>query len=174
MRMIAPALDGRRVRIAEDQDEYLPVEAVLTTNPSHKAVSGSSWNTVVLTFRPSDSERAQLANGADIYVALLTFGTPMQPIMVKIGPEVFADIYGLEITDRVGNPIAAPAPDREGSERAELLADLEDAARAVNEAKAMLDDAPASTADKARVMDRLDNLYFAYQKLRAAVRERRS
>lgn len=103
MRMIRPRLDAPQVTIAEDQQEYLPVTAAIVRNPQYNAALYAQngelhkANCVVLAFRPSDEERARLVAGEDLYVSLLTFMQPMQPILVSVGPEEPAAWYGVEV-----------------------------------------------------------------------------
>jgi hypothetical protein len=104
MRMIRPKLVAPQITIAEEQDEYKPVTAAMVRNPLYHAgltaVSDSQIvraNGVVLAFRPSDEERAKIAAGSDIYVNLLTFLKPMQPILVDVGPENMAEWFGVEV-----------------------------------------------------------------------------
>lgn len=89
-----PLVDAPLVRIAEDQPQYTPVTAARVSHPDYPTPRGP--NTLLLAFRPSDAERAQLAAGADVYVALLTFGGPMQPILIYAGAEAAARAYGLQ------------------------------------------------------------------------------
>jgi hypothetical protein len=97
MRMVRPKLDTHQVTIAEEQDEYKPVTAAFVRHPAYADVQG--FNSLVLAFRPNDEERARLAAGEDIYVSLLTFMQPMQPIIVGVGAEATAAIYdvGIEV-----------------------------------------------------------------------------
>lgn len=105
MRMIRPKLVAPQVTIAEEQDEYKTVTAALVYHPSYpyasRRVVGQverlDMNGLVLAFRPTDEERAKIAAGSDVYVSLLTFGRPMQPIIVTVGEHETAAIYGLEV-----------------------------------------------------------------------------
>jgi hypothetical protein len=38
-------------------------------------------------WRFTPEERAKVAGGEDLYLALLTFGNPVQPMIVQVGPE---------------------------------------------------------------------------------------
>lgn len=99
MRAISPQLDPEQapqVMIAEDQDEFLTVCGALVKANGY-AVPNGRYNVVVLAFRPNDEERARLAGGADIYISLLTFGQPMQGIIVAAGKEAMAATYGLQV-----------------------------------------------------------------------------
>jgi hypothetical protein len=96
MRMIRPKLDALQVTIAEDQEEYKPVTAALVDHPLY-TIRDTDYNTVVLAFRPTADELGQLNDGAEIYVSLLTFGGPMQPIICTVGAQQTADIYGIPV-----------------------------------------------------------------------------
>ena len=112
MRMIRPKLIAPQVTIAEDQDEYKPLTAAVVRHPSYPAArvgfpdntTGlppgehfAETNSVVLAFQPSAEERARIAAGEAIYVSLLTFNRPMQPIIVAVGPENMARWFGVEV-----------------------------------------------------------------------------
>lgn len=107
MRMIRPKLVAPQVTIAEDQEEYLPVTAAFVNHPDYPCdrvrVAGEKAlieaNGVVIAFRPSDHERAKIASGSDIYVHLLTFLKPMQPVIVEVGPENMAAWFGVEVEE---------------------------------------------------------------------------
>lgn len=88
------AADTRTVAKTQGDQGYVPVRAVFATHPDYPR-SGTSHNSVIMAFRPSPTERQAIANGADIYVALLTFGRPQQPIIVTAGKELMARIYQL-------------------------------------------------------------------------------
>jgi hypothetical protein len=87
MRMVRPKLDAPQITIGEEQDEFKPITAALVRNSLYPAVKTEHgpMNAIVLAFRPSDEERAQLVAGEDIYVSLLTFMQPMQGIIVSAG-----------------------------------------------------------------------------------------
>lgn len=95
MRMIRPRLDTFQFSVGENQEEYKTLTAAAVRHPSYSDVQGI--NTLVLAFEPTPDERARLANGEAIYVSLLTFGKPMQPIMVHVGPDGPAAIYGVGV-----------------------------------------------------------------------------
>jgi hypothetical protein len=99
MRPVRPKLDAHQAYIAGEQPEYLQVTAAFVAHPSYPARDTPSGlvNTTVLAFKPSAEELAQLNAGEAIYVALLTGGGPMQPIMVFAGARAAADVYGVEV-----------------------------------------------------------------------------
>lgn len=103
MRTIRPKLVAPQVTIAEDQEEFLTVVGAFVRHPGYKAIavrerSGAPLigvNTVVLCFRPSDDERKRLAEGADLYLAMLTVNIP--GVNLFVGPEEPAQLYGMEV-----------------------------------------------------------------------------
>lgn len=64
-----------KVIFAKDQPEYNPLPAEVTP-------AGA----VVTRWAPTAEERALLVAGVDVYVSQLTFGTPLQPLLVTVGP----------------------------------------------------------------------------------------
>lgn len=78
MRPISPRLDGyEEIRIAEDQHEYMPLQAAVMRDEG--GVTG-----LITRWRMTAEERAAVAAGADVYVAQLTFGAPMQPMQLEV------------------------------------------------------------------------------------------
>jgi hypothetical protein len=97
MRWIRPQLDAPQETIAEEQEEYCPLVGAFVTHPEYGLAKGASYNTVVITCRPSDEERKRIAAGDDLYIGLLTFGAPMQPIIVLVGREEASLAYSVGI-----------------------------------------------------------------------------
>jgi hypothetical protein len=96
MRSIPPQVEAPLIRIAEEQPEFVPVTGALVRHPGYPdGAYPERANTVLLAFRPSEDERKRLAEGADIYVALLTFGQPMQGIVVLAGKEDASAVYNV-------------------------------------------------------------------------------
>lgn len=77
MRSIAPRTGEPEVTIAEEQHAYRPITVVV-----RDCDLGLS---LVTRWTMTAEERARVAAGEDIYVELLTFGGPMQPIAVSVG-----------------------------------------------------------------------------------------
>jgi len=71
--------DSQEVIFAKDQPEYAPLPAAIVKRDEGQAV--------VTRWRFTDEERAAIANGADLYLELLTFGQPLQPIRMLVGEE---------------------------------------------------------------------------------------
>lgn len=97
MRMISPQIDAPQETIAEDQEEYQTVTGAFVNNKSHGIARGASYNTIVTAWRPNQQERRRIAAGDDIYISLLTFGAPMQPVLVSTGREEAAAAFGVGI-----------------------------------------------------------------------------
>jgi len=96
MRMIRPKLVAPQVTIAEDQDRYKPVTAALVNHDGYGQLHGRP-NTVVLAFQVNEEERQLLVRGEPLYLSLLTFGAPMQPVILSVGAETVAVMYGVEV-----------------------------------------------------------------------------
>lgn len=105
MKSVPSKLAGPKRIIARGQKGFREVEATLVRHPKYPApmvqIEGHAipreLNAVVLCFRPSDVERAQLAAGEDLYIAMLTFMQPMQGINVYVGPEVPAAVFKTDV-----------------------------------------------------------------------------
>lgn len=82
MDMIAPRTGAPEITLAEDQLEYKPLTVAVYGNNA-----GQGPRTLLSRWRFSDEERERIAAGEDLYVGLTTFGRPMQPIRVQVGPE---------------------------------------------------------------------------------------
>jgi hypothetical protein len=66
---------ARLVVIAEDQPQYLPLPANVTPD-----------GRVTTEWALSDEERAIVAAGGRVRLTLLTFGQPLQPILIDVLP----------------------------------------------------------------------------------------
>lgn len=88
---IHPDLKSFEVVFAKDQPEYLPLAAVRSSYPDGKVLS--RWPL-------SREQRDAIADGADIYLELLTFNRPLQPIVMFVTDSLNVDYikadYGLE------------------------------------------------------------------------------
>lgn len=74
-----PVMDGyedKEVVYAKDQPEYIPLRTLVTDDEERRVMSRR-------TFTPE--QRNAVFNGADIFLELMTFGTPLQPIRIAIG-----------------------------------------------------------------------------------------
>jgi hypothetical protein len=88
--MISPQIDAPQVTVAEDQHEFRAITAAVVEHPQ-----GMSH---LLAFRPNDEERARIFGGEDIYISLLTFGGPMQGILVMTGKHEASQIFNVQET----------------------------------------------------------------------------
>lgn len=80
MHMVAPRTGAEEVTVAEDQLEYKPLVAARYQTPDGVPVLLTRW-------RFTDEDRARVAAGGDLYLSVMTFGQPLQPIGVQIGPD---------------------------------------------------------------------------------------
>lgn len=91
MRMIAPRTGAPEITLAEEQTEYAPVTVAVYAHPD---LGGA--RTLFSRWRLTPEERERVAAGEDIYLGLVTFDRPMQPIMIQVGSD------GLEVSDGSG------------------------------------------------------------------------
>jgi hypothetical protein len=104
---VIPEVVAPLLRVAEDQPEFVPITVAMVQNPEFEAVlfpessmlTEGRWNTVLMAFRPNDEQRARIAEGADLYIALLTFGNPQQGIIVLAGREDAAAVFNVPVRD---------------------------------------------------------------------------
>lgn len=77
---VAPVIPGiaeiDEVEWAKNQPEYDTLPAI-TYRENPQVPVTSRW-------KFTDAERKAIAEGADLYLTLLTFGTPLQPICVQV------------------------------------------------------------------------------------------
>src|SRR3954470_3280688 len=102
MKPIIPGIIAPRVTVAKEQEEYQPIIAALVSHPAYpvNAVTAGDgipflMNTHLLAFKPTPEELVLLNQGEALYVGLLTFGNPVTPILIQVGTEVIASIYGV-------------------------------------------------------------------------------
>lgn len=82
MRMIAPRTGAPELTIAEDQLEYKPLTVAVYGDNAEMGP-----RTLLSRWTLTPEERARIAAGEDLYIGLCTFGQPMQPINVQVGPD---------------------------------------------------------------------------------------
>lgn len=68
--------DSQQVVFAKDQEQYVPLPAAIIQRTEGQAV--------LTRWRLSEEERAAIASGADLFLELLTFGQPLQPIRIYV------------------------------------------------------------------------------------------
>ncbi len=99
MEFIRPRLLAPVVRVAERQEEYEPIDAVQAVNPHYWAANGCH-NTMIMAVSLTGEERQRIINGESIYIALLTYGRPQQPLLVSVGPDDMAAWHNLAVDPR--------------------------------------------------------------------------
>jgi hypothetical protein len=77
MRMVAPRTGAPEVTIAEDQEEYSPLVAAVYCFEGQR--------TLLTRWRLSDEDRARIAAGEDLYLSVMTFNNPLQPVSLQVG-----------------------------------------------------------------------------------------
>ena len=77
-RAVAPRVGCPEVMLAEEQEKYLTCCVAMVTYSDGSVGTMTRW-------RLDDEERARLAAGADLYLALMCFGRPMPPIQLIVG-----------------------------------------------------------------------------------------
>lgn len=96
---VIEGLEEFEIVFAKNQARYNPLRA-LRQNHRHGRVL-SRWTL-------TDAQRQAVANGADIYLELLTFHEPLQPIMMAVGdapnPDYFREQYALPAQPVTGEP----------------------------------------------------------------------
>lgn len=83
-------IDGNEayeVVYAKNQPQYLPLRALVSTGQEKQVLS--RWTL-------TDEKRKAIANGADIYLTLWTFGAPLHPISMAIGDGTEVAPFGVE------------------------------------------------------------------------------
>jgi hypothetical protein len=79
--MIAPRTGAPEVAVGEEQHEFKPVTAAIYGDNREAGPV-----TLLTRWRPTQEELRLLLGGEDLYVALRTYGHPMQPLLVQVGP----------------------------------------------------------------------------------------
>lgn len=85
MESIYPELGlGPPKLIAKDQPQYRPLPSEIVRKAGRGDVVVTRWN-----FTPEERER--IAKGEDFFLAILTFGKPLQPLLPSIGSETIRE-----------------------------------------------------------------------------------
>lgn len=80
-----PVIDGleaKEIVYAKHQPQYLPLRTLVGDDKDRRVLS--RWS-------PTAEQRLAIANGADIYLQMLTFGQPLQPILMLISDGSWED-----------------------------------------------------------------------------------
>jgi|HubBroStandDraft_6_1064221.scaffolds.fasta_scaffold08977_2 hypothetical protein len=72
---VIPGFEKRETVFAKDQSEYSPLPALVM-----------SYGEVVTRWRPTLRERLRIFFGGDIYLQVLTFNRPLQPVKLDTEP----------------------------------------------------------------------------------------
>lgn len=75
-RPVVDGLEAHEVVYAKNQPEYNPLRTLRSNTKECRVLS--RWS-------PTPEQRQALAEGADIFLELLTFGNPLQPILMSVG-----------------------------------------------------------------------------------------
>jgi hypothetical protein len=105
MKSVTPEIRAPKLVYGKDQPEYQPITAALVRDAMYSAkkvkLEGTDlpflMNTVLYAFEPTPEQREAIANGADIYVALLTGGNSPQPVRVLAGSGEAANWFHTEV-----------------------------------------------------------------------------
>jgi len=92
---VIDGLEGKEVVYAKDQPQYVPLRTLVGNDRDRRVLS--RWS-------PTAEQRKMITDGADVYLQLLTFGDPLQPILMfvtdgswedweKISVGIAADIH---------------------------------------------------------------------------------
>jgi hypothetical protein len=73
---VVDGLEDREVVFAKDQPQYIPLRALVLKGPERRVLT--RWSL-------TDEQRKAIAEGADIFLELCTFGEPLQPIRMAVG-----------------------------------------------------------------------------------------
>jgi hypothetical protein len=79
---VIPGLESFEVVYAKDQPEYIPLRTLRSRTDEGKVMS--RWS-------PTAEQRKAVMQGADIYLTLLTFQGPLQPITLAVATDVNPD-----------------------------------------------------------------------------------
>lgn len=102
MYMVAPRTGAPEITVAENQLEYRPLVAGVYQDPAGSVMLLTRW-------RLDLAARHAVARGADVYLMQVTFGQPMQPVQIQVGPSGW--VVDEEERERLGtNHLPAPSP----------------------------------------------------------------
>jgi hypothetical protein len=73
---VIEGLEEHETVYAKYQEPYLPLRTLRSKDPVH---------TVLSRWSPNSEQREAIAAGCDIFLELLTFGQPLQPIRMAVG-----------------------------------------------------------------------------------------
>ncbi len=79
---VIKGLENREIVYAENQPQYIPLRTLVSDNRDQRVLS--RWE-------PTPEQRKAIADGADVYLQLLTFGEPLQPIIMLVSDGSWED-----------------------------------------------------------------------------------
>lgn len=80
MEPVKPNIEGfPELRLGENQDEFSTLPATLAYDADGNFIIVTRW-------RLTEEERAAVAAGGDLYLTVLTFGQPFQPVLLGTAP----------------------------------------------------------------------------------------
>lgn len=79
---VIPGLEQFEVVYAKDQPEYIPLRTLRSRTDEGKVMS--RWDLTA-------EQRHAIAKGADVYLTLLTFQGPLQPITIAVATDINPD-----------------------------------------------------------------------------------
>jgi len=86
-----PVIDGlehKEIVYAKDQPQYIALRTLVGNDKDRRVLS--HWE-------PTPEQREAIAKGADIYLQLLTFGEPLQPILMFVSDGSWQDFEKISI-----------------------------------------------------------------------------
>lgn len=86
---IRPRLGGPERVYAAGQPEYEPLAVACYDENWQPSARGG---TIVSRWTFSADERQRIAAGEDLFIGILTFGKPLQPLVVEVGPPEWAKV----------------------------------------------------------------------------------
>lgn len=98
MKSTPPQLDAPAVVFGVTQPDVLPITGALVQHDGLPPAKDGGPNTVLYAFEFDDKEKEMIIDGADLYIALVTFGGPPQPILPIIGVKHAAEIFDKRVT----------------------------------------------------------------------------
>ena len=88
MRSVAPRTGAPEVSLGRDQHEWAELTAARYVILNTREV----W--YVSRWRLDDEERAKIAAGEDLFLSVVTFGGPVQPVALSVGEEDWMRVDG--------------------------------------------------------------------------------
>lgn len=79
---VVPGLEAHEIVFAKNQPEYIPLRALRARTDDGRVMS--RWSL-------TPEQRKAVASGADVYLTLLTFGNPLQPISIAVATDIDPD-----------------------------------------------------------------------------------